>query len=99
MADNIHIYLVFSIFLITCGIYGVIVQKTMFGMLLSAKLIFLAAAINFTVFDRFIFKGSGEGELFSFVIIILSVSSMIVVSGFILAFYRENRSLDTDYKQ
>jgi NADH:ubiquinone oxidoreductase subunit K len=65
-------------------------------MLLSAKLIFLAAALNFVIFHRFIFNGNSEGELYALVVIVVSISSLIVISAFILAFYRENRSINTD---
>ncbi|MCP3925346.1 MAG: hypothetical protein GY714_22460 [Desulfobacterales bacterium] len=96
MYNQIHIYLVLSIFMVSCGIYGVIRQSSLFGMLLSAKIIFLAAALNFSVFNHFIFKDKGDGNLFSFVIVIFSISSMIVIASFILAYYRDNRNIDTD---
>ncbi|MDE6633023.1 MAG: NADH-quinone oxidoreductase subunit K, partial [Muribaculaceae bacterium] len=56
-------YLVPSILLFVCGVYGFITRKNMIAMLISLELMLNSADLNFVIFNRYLFPGSMEGMM------------------------------------
>ena len=62
---NILWYLVPSVIMFVCGVYGFITRKNMIAILISLELILNSADLNFAIFNRFLFPGSMEGMVFT----------------------------------
>ena len=58
-------YLVPSLIMFSCGVYGFITRKNMIAMLISLELMLNAVDINFVVFNRYLFPGEMEGMFFT----------------------------------
>ena len=58
-------YLIPSLFMFCCGVYGFITRRNMIAMLVSLELMLNSVDINFVVFNRFLFPGEMEGMFFS----------------------------------
>ena len=49
-------YLIPSLLMFCCGVYGFVTRKNMIAMLISAELMLNAVDINFVVFNRYLFR-------------------------------------------
>ena len=58
-------YLIPSLFMFCCGVYGFITRRNMIAILISLELMLNSVDINFVVFNRFLFPGELEGMFFS----------------------------------
>ena len=58
-------YLVPTLVMSCCGIYGFITRKNMIAMLISIELMLNAVDINFVIFNRYLFPGQLEGMMFT----------------------------------
>ena len=54
-------YIIPSLIMFSCGVYGFITRKNMIAMLISLELMLNAVDINFVVFNRFLWPGALEG--------------------------------------
>lgn len=61
MDITMMMYIIPSIFMFCCGVYGFITRKNMIAILISLELMLNAVDINFVVFNRFLFPGQMEG--------------------------------------
>ena len=50
-------YLIPSLIMFCCGLYGFITRKNMIAMLISLELMLNAVDMNFVIFNRFLFPG------------------------------------------
>ena len=66
-------YLIPSLFMFCCGVYGFITRRNMIAILISLELMLNSVDINFVVFNRFLFPGELEGMFFSLFAIIINV--------------------------
>ena len=57
MDINLMFYLIPSLIMFCCGVYGFITRKNMIAILISLELMLNAVDINFVVFNRFLFPG------------------------------------------
>ncbi|MDE6423724.1 MAG: NADH-quinone oxidoreductase subunit K, partial [Muribaculaceae bacterium] len=51
-------YLVPSVIMLVCGIYGFITRKNLIAILISLELMLNSADLNFVVFNRYLYPGS-----------------------------------------
>ena len=74
-------YLVPSVIMLACGIYGFITRKNLIAILISLELMLNSADLNFVVFNRYLFPGSMEGMVFSlFAIAIAAAETAIAIA-------------------
>lgn len=81
-------YLVPSVLMFVCGVYGFITRKNMIAMLVSIELILNSADLNFVVFNRFLFPGSMEGMTFTLFAIAIAAAETAVAIAIIINIYR-----------
>lgn len=81
-------YLVPSILLFACGIYGFITRKNMIAMLISLELMLNSADLNFVVFNRYLFPGSMEGMMFTLFAIAIAAAETAIAIAIIINIYR-----------
>ena len=61
--DTILWYLIPSLVMFCCGVYGFITRRNMIAMLISLELMLNAVDINFVVFNRFLWPGALEAHV------------------------------------
>jgi NADH-quinone oxidoreductase subunit K len=88
-------FLFVSVLLFGAGLYAVVTRKNMAMKLIGMEFILSAAALNFTVFQKFT-QVSSDGQAVSMFIIILAVTQSVVFAGIILNFYRHFYSINAD---
>ncbi len=89
-------YIIPSLIMFCCGIYGFITRKNMIAMLISLELMLNAVDINFVVFNRFLFPGSMEGMMFTLFAIGIAAAETALAIAIIINIYRAVRHVDAD---
>ena len=87
-------YLVPSVIMIVCGIYGFITRKNLIAILISLELMLNSADLNFVIFNRFLFPGSMEGMVFTLFAVALAAAETAVAIAIIINIYRAIGSTD-----
>ena len=91
---NILWYLVPSVIMFVCGVYGFITRKNMIAILISLELILNSADLNFAIFNRFLFPGSMEGLVFTLFAIAIAAAETAIAIAIIINIYRAVGSTD-----
>ena len=86
-------YLIPSLLMFCCGVYGFITRKNMIAMLISLELMLNAVDINFVVFNRFLFPGELEGMFFTFA---LAAAETALAIAIIINVFRVSEKIDVD---
>lgn len=89
-------YIVPSLIMFGCGIYGFITRKNMIAMLISLELMLNAVDLNFVVFNRFLFPGSMEGMMFTLFAIGIAAAETALAIAIIINIYRAASNIDAD---
>ena len=89
-------YIIPSIIMFCCGIYGFITRKNMIAMLISLELMLNAVDINFVVFNRFLFPGSMDGMMFTLFAIGIAAAETALAIAIIINIYRSVRHVDVE---
>ena len=97
---NIFWYLLPSIIMFVCGIYGFMTRKNLIAILISLELMLNSADLNFVIFNRYLFPGSMEGMVFSLFAIALAAAETAIAIAIIINIYRAVGNTDiNDVKQ
>ena len=81
-------YLVPSVIMLVCGIYGFMTRKNLIAILISLELILNSADLNFVIFNRYLFPGSMEGMVFTLFAIALAAAETAIAIAIIINIYR-----------
>ena len=81
-------YLVPSIIMLVCGIYGFMTRKNLIAILISLELMLNSADLNFVIFNRYLFPGSMEGMVFTLFAVALAAAETAVAIAIIINIYR-----------
>lgn len=87
-------YIVPSLVMFCCGIYGFITRKNMIAMLISLELMLNAVDINFVVFNRYLFPGQLEGMFFTLFAIAIAAAETALAIAIIINVYRWAKHID-----
>ena len=87
-------YLIPSLLMFCCGVYGFITRKNMIAMLISLELMLNAVDINFVVFNRYLFPSSMEGWMFTLFGIAIAAAETALAIAIIINLYRSARNID-----
>lgn len=87
-------YLVISLVMFGCGVYGFITRKNMIAMLISLELMLNSVDINFAVFNRFLFPGQMDGMFFALFAIAIAAAETGVAIAIIINVYRVAKKVD-----
>lgn len=96
MELNLLMYLVPSLIMFGCGIYGFLTRKNMIAILISLELMLNAVDINFAAFNRFIYPNQFEGMFFSLFAIAIAAAETAVAIAIIINVYRIAKNVDID---
>ncbi|MCM1071080.1 MAG: NADH-quinone oxidoreductase subunit NuoK [[Clostridium] fimetarium] len=94
MDITILYYLLPSLFMFCCGIYGFITRRNMIAMLISLELMLNAVDMNFVIFNRFLFPGQLEGMFFTLFAIALAAAETALAIAIIINMFRVSEKID-----
>jgi len=89
-------YIIPSLIMFCCGIYGFITRRNMIAMLISLELMLNAVDINFVVFNRFLYPGSMDGMMFTLFAIGIAAAETALAIAIIINLYRATRNIDVE---
>ena len=81
-------YLVPSVIMLVCGIYGFMTRKNLIAILISLELMLNSADLNFVIFNRYLFPGSMEGMVFTLFAVALAAAETAIAIAIIINIYR-----------
>lgn len=87
-------YLIPSVIMFACGVFGFVTRKNMIAMLVSLELMLNAADLNFVVFNRYLFPGSMEGMVFTLFAVAIAAAETAIAIAIIINIYRSIGSTD-----
>ena len=94
MDITILYYLIPSLIMFCCGVYGFLTRKNMIAMLISLELMLNSVDINFVLFNRYLFPESMEGMFFTIFAIAIAAAETAVAIAIILNLFRSNKNID-----
>ncbi len=89
-------YLVIGALLFGFGVYGLIVRRTIIGMLISSEFILAAASTNFMAFNRFLAPDPAIGQIFTLFIMAIAAAEAAIAISIVIAVYRNYKSIDVE---
>ena len=87
-------YIVPSLIMFCCGIYGFVTRKNMIAMLISLELMLNAVDINFVVFNRYLVPGQLEGMFFTLFAIAIAAAETALAIAIIINLFRGSKNID-----
>lgn len=87
-------YLVPSIIMFVCGVYGFLTRKNLIAVLISLELMLNSADLNFVIFNRFLFPNEMEGMFFTLFAIGLAAAETALAIAIIINIYRMIGNID-----
>ncbi|MBK6764749.1 MAG: NADH-quinone oxidoreductase subunit NuoK [bacterium] len=89
-------YLVLSVILFLCGVFGLMERRNLVGILISIELMLNAASINFMAFNHFLFPGTVTGQIMTLFVIGLAAAEATLFLAIVFAVYRHYRSVNVE---
>ena len=89
-------YLIVSLILFGCGIFGMIERRNLVGLLISIELMLNAASINFMAFNHYLAPGTVVGQIMTLFVIGLAAAEATLFLGIVFAVYRHYRSINIE---
>ncbi len=89
-------YLIIGAMLFGFGIYGLMVHRTVIGMLISAEFVLAAASTNFMAFSRFLAPEPAIGQIFTLFIMAIAAAEAAIAVSIVVAVYRNYKSIDVE---
>ena len=87
-------YLIPSLIMFGCGVYGFITRKNLIAILISLELMLNSVDINFVVFNRFLFPGQMEGMFFALFAIAIAAAETALAIAIVIHIFRAVKNVD-----
>ena len=94
MELTVLMYLIPSLIMFGCGVYGFVTRKNMIAILISLELMLNSVDINFVVFNRFLFPGQLEGMFFTLFAIAIAAAETALALAIVINVYRKVKNVD-----
>ena len=94
MEMTVLMYLIPSLIMFGCGVYGFVTRKNMIAILISLELMLNSVDINFVVFNSFLFPGQLEGMFFTLFAIAIAASETALALAIVINVYRKVQNVD-----
>ena len=91
---NSLMFLIPSLFMFCCGVYGFLTRRNRIAMLISLELMLNAVDMNFVVFNRFLCPGQMDGMFFTLFAIAIAAAETAVAIAIIINAYRISKDID-----
>jgi NADH:ubiquinone oxidoreductase subunit K len=87
-------YLVLSAFIFCIGVAGVLTRRSPLVILISLELMLNAGNLALVAFSKM--TGTGDGQIFALIVMIVAACEVVVGLGLIVAMYRSRLPMDVD---
>ena len=87
-------YLVPSVVMLVCGIYGFLTRKNLIAILISLELMLNSADFKFVIFNRYLFPCSMDGMVFTLFAIAIAAEETAVAIAIIINIFRKLGNTD-----
>ncbi len=87
-------YLIPSLIMFCCGLYGFITRKNMIAMLISLELMLNSVDMNFVIFNRFLFPGQMEVMMITLYAIAIAAAETALAIAIIINVFRSVKNVD-----
>jgi len=96
MIDGINIYhiLTLTTLVFFIGVYGFITRKNLIAILISIELILNASAINFVIFNTYLYPDMLQGVFYTIFIVAIAAAESALAVSIIVSFYRMLASVE-----
>ena len=94
MELTVLMYLIPSLIMFGCGVYGIVTRKNMIAILISLELMLNSVDINFVVFNSFLFPGQLEGMFFTLFAIAIAAAEKALALAIVINVYRKVKNVD-----
>ncbi len=94
MDITIIYYLIPSLIMFCCGVYGFITRRNMIAMLISLELMLNSVDINFVVFNRYLYPDSMDGMFFTLFAIAIAAAETALAIAIIINVYRSVKNIN-----
>lgn len=89
-------YIIPSLIMFCCGVYGFITRRNMIAILISLELMLNAVDINFVVFNRFLYPEAMEGMFFTLFAIAIAAAETALAIAIIINLFRVAKNIDVE---
>lgn len=87
-------WLIPTLIMFCCGVYGFITRKNMIAMLISLELMLNSVDINFALFNRYLYPGEMEGMFFTLFAIAIAAAETALAIAIIVNIFRSVGNVD-----
>lgn len=94
MKLELFMYLIPSLIMFACGVYGFITRKNLIAILISLELMLNSVDMNFVIFNRFLFPGQLEGMFFTLFAIGIAAAETALAIAIVINIYRSIKNID-----
>jgi NADH-quinone oxidoreductase subunit K len=91
---NVGWFVVLSAFLFCIGVTGVLTRRNPLVVLLSLELMLNAGNLALISFSRM--TGTGDGQVFALIVMVVAACEVVIGLGLIVALYRRRVPIDVD---
>ena len=91
---NMLWYLVPSVIMFVCGVFGFVTRRNLIAILISLELMLNSADLNFVIFNRFLFPEQMEGMMFTLFSIAIAAAETAIAIAIIINIYRSIGNTD-----
>ena len=89
-------YLTFSALLFSIGLFGLLISRNAFRVLMSIELMLNAVNINFVAFAHFLDPLAVKGQAFSLFVMAIAAAEVAIGLSLLLLIYRNRMNIDMD---
>ena len=89
-------YLIIGALLFAFGVYGLLVRRTVIGMLISAEFVLAAASTNLMAFSRFVAPDPATGQIFTLFIMAVAAAEAAIGLAILVSFFRTRGTIDVE---
>jgi NADH-quinone oxidoreductase subunit K/NAD(P)H-quinone oxidoreductase subunit 4L len=89
-------YLIVSLIMFGCGIFGLVERRNLVGLLISIELMLNAASINFMAFNHFLLPDTVHGQIMTLFVIGLAAAEATLFLSIVVAVYRRYQSVNIE---
>jgi NADH:ubiquinone oxidoreductase subunit K len=94
--ESLQTYLIIAALMFSLGIFGLIYQSSLIGMLIATELILNGAALNLMAFNMFLSKNPVTGQVFTLFIMGLAAAETAIALSIIITVYRKFKEIKPD---
>jgi len=94
--ESLLTYLVLGALMFSIGVFGLLQQTSLIGMLIAVELILNGAALNFMALNMFRSPDASFGQVFTLIIMGVAAAETAIALSIIITVYRRFREIKPD---